>query len=128
MRTLDEAEELTVADVMHRRLTTLPATTTVGELRAYFAASTSRRMALLVDGERYVGWIAASAVPEGVDGGASAADYVIVEPTISPQAPASSARDIALDGSILRLPVVDDAGALVGIVAITARRDGFCGT
>jgi CBS domain-containing protein len=125
---LDEVEGLTAADVMHRHLTTLPATTTVGELRAYFAASASRRVALLTDHGRYLGSIAAASIPEAVDAGAAAADFVVRGPTIHPAEPATSARDVALEQTSLRLPVIDDAGALVGIVAITGRRDGFCGT
>jgi CBS domain-containing protein len=126
--TIDEIDGLTAGDLVHRRLTSLPATTTVGELREYFAASTSRHVALLTDGERFVGSIEALAVPADVDAAIGAAAYVTREPTIHPAAPATSARDIAMDEPSLRLPVVDDAGALIGIVAITARRDGFCGT
>jgi hypothetical protein len=37
------------------------------------------------------------------------------------------ARDLALREPTLRLPVLDE-GRLVGIVAINARRDAFCGT
>jgi hypothetical protein len=43
----DEAEGLTVQDIMHARFSALPATATVGEVRDYFAASTSRRLAFL---------------------------------------------------------------------------------
>jgi Mg/Co/Ni transporter MgtE len=125
---LNEVDGLTAADIVHRRLTSLPASTTVGELRDYFAASASRRIALLVDGDRYAGSIAASALPDDADATAVAADYAVREPTIEPQAPASTARDIALGDPSQRLPVVDAEGALVGIVAIDMRREGFCGT
>jgi CBS domain-containing protein len=112
---------------MHRRLTTLPATATVGELRAYFAESTSHKLALIVDGERYVGAVAADAVSAAADD-ASAADLARREPVVRADAPAAEAEAVALADPSSRLPVVDDAGRLVGIVAINRARDGFCGT
>jgi CBS domain-containing protein len=78
---------------------------------------------VLVDGERYMGAIAASAIPDA----SASLDYATLEPTIHASAPAEVARDLALRQASLRLPVVDE-GRLVGIVAINARRDGFCGT
>lgn len=103
MRELSDVEGLTAADVMHRRLTSLPASTTVRELREYFAASGSRRLALV-------------------------ADHARPEPVIGATAPAREARDLALADPSQRLPVVDAAGALVGVVAINRLRTGFCGT
>jgi CBS domain-containing protein len=128
MRQLSDVDGLTAADVMHRQLTSLPASTTVGELREYFAASASRRLAVMVDGERFVGAIVPSAIPDGVEGHATAADFAARDPTVAPQTPAQTARDLAIEQASLRLPVVDDAGTLVGIVAITKDRKGFCGT
>ena len=52
---LEEAAGLTVADVVHRRFSALPADATIGEVREWFAISTSRRMAFLADDGRYVG-------------------------------------------------------------------------
>ena len=52
---IDEADGLTVADITHAKFTALPATATVADVRAWFAASTSRRQAFVADGERYVG-------------------------------------------------------------------------
>jgi CBS domain-containing protein len=82
---------------------------------------------VLVDGERYMGAIAASAIPDAADAASASLDYATLEPTIHASAPAEVARDLALRQASLRLPVVDE-GRLVGIVAINARRDGFCGT
>jgi hypothetical protein len=128
MTKLDEVAGLTAADIVHRRLTSLPVSTTVGELRDYFAASASRRMALLVDGSRYAGSIGASAIPAGADAAEPAVGYAVTAPTIGAGEAASRARDIALADPSQRLPVVDDAGTLVGVVAIDSRREGFCGT
>lgn len=128
MRAIDDINGLTAAQVTHRHLTSLPAATTIGELRRYFAASTSRRLAVLVDGPRYVGSIEAAAFPGDADDAARAADYAGLQPVVEARAPAERARDVALERPSLRVPVVDDAGALVGVVAITSRLDGFCGT
>ncbi len=128
MRELGDVHGLTAADVMHRRLTTVPASTTVGELRDYFAAGASRRLALVVDGQRYVGAIASSDLPEEADAAASVAAHARLEPMIDPRAAAAVARDAALDQPSLRLPVVDESGTLVGVVAIDGERKGFCGT
>jgi Mg/Co/Ni transporter MgtE len=127
MRTLDDVGGLTAADLMHRRITTLPASATVGELRAYFAESTSHKLALIVDGERYVGAVAADDVGAAADD-ASAADLARREPVVRADASAAEAQAVALADPSSRLPVVDDAGRLVGIVAINRARDGFCGT
>jgi CBS domain-containing protein len=129
MRELSDVDGLTAADVMHRRLTSLPASTTIRELREYFAASASRRLALIVDGERYVGSIHATALDRGPDDdGGALADHARPEPAIHPAAPAREARDLALADPSQRLPVVDETGALVGVVAINRGRTGFCGT
>lgn len=125
---LRDAEGRTAADVMHRHITTLAASVTVGELREYFAASTSRRLALLADGERYVGSIAAADLPAGIDPAAPAAALAVPGPTVRPDAAAPEARELARQHSTRRLPVVDDNGALVGIIAVNEQRSRFCGT
>jgi CBS domain-containing protein len=128
MRLLSELNGLTAADVVHRQLSTLPASTTVGDLREYFASNGSRRLAVLVDGDRYAGSLVASSIPETAAGDAVAADFADRHPTVHPDAPAQDARDVALEHSSHRVPVVDDAGNLVGVVAITRDLRGFCGT
>jgi CBS-domain-containing membrane protein len=123
----DNLEALTAADVMHRRLTSLPAQTTVGELREYFAASASRKLALLADGGQYAGAVEASALPEAAEAGQPAVGYAADHPTVRPDADATATRDLGLELPSLRVPVVSESGELVGIVAITRGRDGFCG-
>jgi len=127
MRRIADVDGLTAADLMHRRLTTLPAATTVGELRAYFAESTSHKLALIVDGERYVGSVAADAVGDAAED-LSAARLAQPGPVVRADAPAAEAEAAALADPSSRLPVVDADGRLVGIVAINRARDGFCGT
>jgi CBS domain-containing protein len=123
-----DVDGLTAADLVHRRLSTMPATTTVADVRAFFASSTSHHVALLTDGERYVGSIDAGTIPDEVDDSAPASDFAQPGPRVDPGAPAASARDAALAEATLRVAVVDGGGALVGIVAVTSGRDGFCGT
>jgi CBS domain-containing protein len=128
MKQLSDADGLKAIDLVHRRLSTVGADVTIGQLREYFAASDSRRLAVLVDGERYVGMVDIAAIPNDVQGSVGAADYAVPEPTIEPDAPAEQARDMALAQSSQRLPVVDANEALVGIIAIDRNRTGFCGT
>jgi Mg/Co/Ni transporter MgtE len=128
MRLLSELDGLTAADVVHRRLSVMPASTTVGELRAYFASSGSHRLAVLVDGDRYAGSLEPSSVPDAAADDAVGADFADRHRTVGPEAPAGAARDAALAHESLRVPVVDGAGTLVGVVAITRDRSGFCGT
>jgi hypothetical protein len=123
-----DVDGLTAADLVHRRLSTMAAAATVSEVRAFFASSTSHHVALLTDGERYVGSIDAGTIPDDVDDSAPAADFAQPGPRVGPGAPAASARDAALAQETLRVAVVEDSGALVGIVAVTSGRDGFCGT
>src|SRR5262245_17099525 len=126
MTQLAAVDGLSTADVMHEHVTTVPSSSTVGELRTYFAVSTSRHLAVLVDGERFAGAIAASAIPDAADAAAAARDYAALEPTIDPSAPAEVARDLALRQPTLRLPVVDE-GRLVGIVGINGGREALGG-
>ena len=124
---IDEADGLTVADITHIRFTALPATATVADVRDWFAQSASRRLAFVADGERYLG----SLTPADVAGGEG--DRLAVEvaqdgPTVSPEAPATTGRDLALLTESRRVPVVDGDGRLLGVVAVTGDLQSFCGT
>lgn len=127
-RKIDEADGLTVADVTHIKFTALPATATVADVRAWFAQSSSRRLAFVADGERYLG----SLTPEDVAGDAGddrpAVDVAQDGPTVSPDAPATTGRDLALLTDSRRVPVVDVDGRLLGVVAVTGDLQSFCGT
>ena len=124
-RALDDAVELMVADVVHRQFTALPASATLAEVRAWFAASPHRRMALLADNGRYIGSLTSRDL-EG-DPDAPAAQYAHDGPTVPPDAPAELGYEIATRTDARRVPVVDADGKLLGIVAITADLAGFCG-
>jgi Mg/Co/Ni transporter MgtE len=123
-----EIDGMDAAAIMNREVSTLPATATVGELRAYFATSGSRKLAILVDGERFAGAIAADSVPQGSDDAAPAAELARRAPTVPPEAPAKEARDLALADPMHRLPVVAGDGRLLGIVALDKTLTRFCGT
>lgn len=124
---LDEAADLTVADVTHSQFKALPAGATVGEVQEWFQHSTSRQMALLADDGRYAGRLLRGDL-DGVDASESAADFAERGVTVAPGEPASRGEEIALATPGLRVPVVDADGRLVGIVAVTTDRQGFCGT
>jgi CBS-domain-containing membrane protein len=125
---LDEAAGLTVADVTHSRFSALPADATVGAVRAWFAESESRRLALLADDRRYVGCLVPEDLGDGADPDEPAAARARRGPTVLPEAPAKEGEELALSSGTLRVPVVDSDGTLLGVVAVTEDLQGFCGT
>lgn len=125
---IHEADGLTVADITHIRFSALPASTTVGEVRAWFAQSTSRRLAFIADGERYLGSLTPAAVADEADPDRPAVEVAQDGPTVAPDAPATTGRDLALLSDARRVPVVDADGRLLGVVAVTADLQAFCGT
>lgn len=117
---IDAVDGLTVADVMHATFATLPADATIAEARAWLAAGTSRRLALLTDaGGRFMGALTPADV-----GGHLAPDEPAVHlskrpPTLAPGESAAAGRDAVLATSARRTAVVDDDGRLVGVLALT---------
>ncbi len=126
-RKLEDATGLTVLDVIHRRFTALPADATVGDVRDWFGASASRRMAVLAHDGRYVGSLTPAHVSGDVDAERPAAEVAQRGPTIAPDAPASAGEKLALLTDARRVPVVDRDGRLLGIVSVTADLTAFCG-
>lgn len=125
---VEDAGGLTVAEVIHKRFTTLPASATVGEVRAWFAASSSRRMAILADEGRYAGSLTPAELSGGVDATLPATELAKHGPTISPDAPARAGEELALLTDARRVPVVDGDGRLLGILSVTGDLTSFCGT
>jgi Mg/Co/Ni transporter MgtE len=124
----DAADGLTVQAVMHSQPSALPASATVGAVRYSCAARARRRLALLVDED---GTFAGSLTPAQLTTGDPARPAVEVAesgPTVTPDEPAVTGRDVALQTDIRRVPVVDDRGRLVGVVAVTGDLQSFCGT
>lgn len=124
---LDEAGDLTVADVTHSRFNPFEAGATVGEVREWFEASASHHLALVADDGRYVGSLVAADL-ENADPAQPVAALAVRGPTVAPDEPAARGGELALSTPALRVPVVDREGRLRGIVAITSDRQGFCGT
>ncbi|MGI8729348.1 MAG: CBS domain-containing protein [Solirubrobacteraceae bacterium] len=124
---IDEADDLAVRDVLHAKLSTLEATSTIEDVREYFAASASRRQAFVVDNGRYVGALTPDDLTD------QPADHLAAQvaergTTIGLDEPATSGRDLALRTDARRVPVIDDDGRLVGVVAVTGDLTSFCGT
>lgn len=125
---LNEASNLSAADVVHKRFSALPANCTVAEVRDWFAASSHRRIAVLADDRRYAGSLTPEDLGDDVDPRRPAADLARPGPTVPPQAAAHTAHELAIATSALRVPVVDDNGTLIGVVGVTDDLAGFCGT
>ena len=125
---LDEATGLTVADVVHKRFSALPADATVADVRDWFAESSHRRIAVLADRGRYAGSLTREDVDGDLDPLGPAGDLASDGPTVVPEAPARSAHELAIATPVLRVPVVDHEGTLIGVVGVTDDLAGFCGT
>lgn len=125
---IDEAEGLSARDLVHTKLTATPAAATIGELRAFFAASANRRLAVLVDDGRFAGLLAPADVPASGADAAPVRDHARPGPTVAADAPAAEALAAALGEESRRVPVVEADGTLVGVVALDADRRHFCGT
>jgi Mg/Co/Ni transporter MgtE len=125
---LQDAAGLVVADVIHQRFSALPADATVGEVSAWFAQSTRRRVAVLADADaRYAGSLTAADLA-GADPAAPASTVARAGSTIGPDAPAAEGFRLAAATDALRLPVVDAERRLLGVVGVTDDRSAFCGT
>ena len=125
---IDEAAGLTVSDITHAKFTALPASATIGDVRDWFAASTSRRQAFVADDGRYVGALTPDDVGGDLDPARPAVEVAQRGATVSPDAPATEGRDLALLTESRRVPVVDGDGMLLGVVAVTGDMQSFCGT
>jgi CBS domain-containing protein len=125
---LDEAADLTAAQVIHERFSALPGDTTVAQVRDWFDASAHRKMAFLADDGRYVGSITRDDLGGDLDPSTSAADLARPGPTIAPDAPARAGYELAVATPAQRVPVVGPDGTLIGVIGVTDDLAGFCGT
>jgi CBS domain-containing protein len=125
---IDDAEGLSVRDILHAKWSALEATATVADARDYFAASGSRRMALVCDDGRYVGALTPAQLAGDLDADLPLAEVAERGPTVTPDDPATTGRDVALQTDARRVPVIDADGRLVGVVAVTGDLTSFCGT
>ncbi len=125
---IDAIDGLSAREIMHAQTSALPSRTTVAEARAYFAASSSRRLAVLADDGRYVGALTAADLTEAADPTRTALDIAVPRSTVAADAPAAIARDLALATATRRVPVLDGDGRFVGIVSVNRTAEWFCGT
>lgn len=125
---LDEAADLTAAEVIHKRFSALPADATVAQVRDWFATSSHRRVAFLSDHGRYVGSLTPDDLNAGLDPTDSAMHVARTGPTIAPDARAHAAYELAVATRAQRVPVVDRDGSLVGVIGVTDDLSAFCGT
>jgi CBS domain-containing protein len=125
---LDEAADLTAADVIHKRFTALPADSNVVQVRDWFAASSHRKMAFLADNGRYAGSLTRDDLRGDLEATDSAVRLARNGPTIAPDAPARAGYDLAIATGALRVPVVDGDGTLLGVIGVTDDLAAFCGS
>ena len=125
---VDQVDGRTARDIMHAQTSTLPADTTVAQARDYFAASTSRRLAVLADAGRYLGTLTPADLHADTDPSRPAIEVVGRRATVAPQWPAAVARDLALASDTRRVPVVDADGTYLGMVSLNRSLEWFCGT
>ncbi len=127
--TIDRVDGLSARDVMHAQTSALGPRATLGEARDYFAASTSRRLAVIADDDgRYLGSVTPADLRDADDPEAPALEAAPLRKIVGADDPAASARDLALTTDTRRVPVVDDDGRYLGIVSVDSGHRWFCGT
>jgi CBS domain-containing protein len=115
----DDVDGMTVGDVMHAGVASLPSTATVGELRAWFAISPSRRLAVLADEGRYAGALTPADVAPAASDDGPAVELAREHATLAPDLAAAAGRDLVAASEGRRLPVVDETGRFLGVLALT---------
>src|SRR5262245_18518953 len=120
------SSELTVGDVMLRRPKTLPADVSVAEARRALE-STSMKMLLLVDGDRFYG--AVTTIPDDAKPDTPAIAFTDeAPPTATAESPAVLAVEQLEHRPNGRMVVLDDEERLVGLVCLAKDGETFCGT
>ena len=123
----DDVPGVLVSAAMLKRPKTLPATATVGDVRAFFD-NPHMKTVLLVDGQEFVAAIESDDLPAGVDAEIPARTIARPETeTVAPDDPLADAivRLDEIRGN--RLVVLDrDGRTLRGLLCLTRDRAGFC--
>ena len=104
---------------MHDEVGALAADATVAYARAWFAPSVSRRLAIVADGDRYVGVLTPADVAADVPAERPLAAVARAGDVVAPDAPAAAGLEAVLASPARRVPVVDGDGRLRGVLAIT---------
>jgi CBS domain-containing protein len=116
----DDLDGMTVADVMHGGFPTMPPSATIGDARAWFEGSASRRLAIVARRRRYIGSLTPADVEGTADPGLPVGDVAHTGPTVAPDAPAEVGLSLVLSSTARRVPVVDRAGLVCGVLAVTS--------
>ena len=118
-------DERTLSDVMLTEPKTLPADVTVADARRALGSS-SVKMLLLVDGERFSG--AVRAIPDDASPEEPALRYRVEgPPSAKADTPVSEALALLDERASGRI-VVLDGDRLAGLVCLTADGERFCGS
>jgi len=121
------AAEMLVRDVMVRRPKTLPAHSTVADLRAHFE-NPRVRTALLADGRRFAGAIAPEELPATAPDSDPAGAHARTDlPTVGPDATMADALALLDTRGENRLLVLEDDGeTIAGLLCLDQAGTGFC--
>ena len=115
-----------VQDAMLRHPKTLPRTATLADVRAMLADD-HVHAALLVEGQRLVGVISLSDLPESLADSVSALPLATLTGcTARPDDELEPLRRTLLAQGARRLAVIDQAGDLLGLLCLKRHGDGFC--
>lgn len=114
-----------VAEVMIDRPKTLPGGATIAEARAALLDG-HVHVVLLVEGDVLVGTVERGDLTHAPDDGLARSYAVLVGRTVVPTTPAGEAWALLVAGGRRRLAVVDEQGALRGLLCLKRRRTGFC--
>lgn len=115
----------TAGDVMLRRPRTLPGHASIAEARAVLRDD-HLHMVLLVDGVQLVGTVTRADLPEPGTDGAALQWSVLEGRTVRSDASAADIETLLAGQGRRRAAVVDDSGALLGLVCLKRRGRGFC--
>jgi predicted transcriptional regulator len=125
--TREDAATLLVRDVMVARPKTLPAQSTVAELRAHFE-NPRVRTALLADDGRFAGAIAPDELPASADDAEPASAHARTDlPSVGPDATMADAMALMDSRGDHRLIVLGaDGETIAGLLCLDSGGTGYC--
>jgi CBS domain-containing protein len=116
---------MVAADLMLRNPKTVPGDATVAEVRAVLS-NPRVQLVLLADGTTFRGAI--TELPSDAEPGGFALEFAVPSPdTIAPDEPAATAFARAAANPNRRVVVLDEHGALLGLLCLNSTRTRFCG-
>jgi CBS domain-containing protein len=113
-----------VSDVMLREARAVGPATTVAQVRETFS-NPKVKLLLVTDGERFLGTLGPDDLPADADG--TIEPYVNAEAErVRPDEPVARALELVESRGLNRIPVVDDADRLQGLVCWNTEYSVFC--